>query len=53
MDDLPEGAYDADPTCMETFLRRVDETHGSIEGWAEGAGLAGEVRERLQERLLD
>ena len=53
MDDLPEGAYDADPSCMENFLRRVDETHGSIEGWAEGAGLGGEVRERLQERLLD
>ena len=53
MDDLPEGAHDADPACMETFLRRVDDAHGSMQGWAEGAGLGEELRSRLRERLLD
>lgn len=52
MDDLPSGAYDADPACMESFLRRVDEAHGSVEGWAQQAGLGGEVQARLMARLL-
>ena len=52
MDDLPSGAYDADPACMESFLRRVDEAHGSVEGWAQQAGLGGEVQARLVARLL-
>jgi len=53
MEDLPKGAYDADPACMESFLRRVDAAHGSMQNWAESAGLDGELQERLRERLLD
>ena len=53
MEDLPKGAYDADPACMESFLRRVDAAHGSMQNWAESAGLDGELQARLRERLLD
>ncbi|MFP6638970.1 MAG: tyrosine-protein phosphatase [Myxococcota bacterium] len=53
MSDLPEGAYDADPACMERFLARVEEQHGSILGWAGQAGLEAEVLEKLKDKLLD
>ncbi|MEE3328799.1 MAG: tyrosine-protein phosphatase [Myxococcota bacterium] len=53
MADLPEGAYDADPACMEGFLDRVNQAHGSMAGWAEKAGLGADVVERLSTKLLD
>jgi protein tyrosine/serine phosphatase len=52
MDELPEGAWDADPTAMERFLARVRAEHGSFAGWAEQAGLDADVHERLRARLL-
>lgn len=53
MADLPDGAYDADPACMESFLSHVHEAHGSMAGWAEEAGLGADVVERLGAKLLD
>jgi protein tyrosine/serine phosphatase len=53
MHDLPEGAYDADPACMEKFLAKLRETFGSAEGWADQSGLDGTIRDRLAARLLD
>lgn len=53
MADLPEGAYDADPACMESFLSRVHQAHGSMAGWAEEAGLGADVVEALGAKLLD
>ncbi len=53
MQDLPDGAYDADPAAMRRFLDRVRDEHGSMEGWAEAAGLDAGVRARLVERLVD
>jgi protein tyrosine/serine phosphatase len=53
MDDLPEGAYDADPAAMLLFLDRVRERHGSFSDWAEGAGIDRATRERLAARLLE
>ena len=53
MNEMPEGASDADPACMEGFLSRVREHHGSVEGWAEQAGLDGDLIERLRQKLLD
>ena len=53
MADLPDGAYDADPACMESFLSRVNQEHGSMVGWAEKAGLDGAVLESLTNKLLD
>ena len=53
MADLPDGAYDADPACMESFLSRVNQEHGSMAGWAEKAGLDGAVLESLTKKLLD
>ncbi len=53
MHDLPEGAYDADPACMRKFLAKLRETFGSVEGWAEQAGLDAASRDRLATRLLD
>ena len=53
MHDLPEGAYDADPACMEKFLAKLRETYGSVEGWAEESGVDQATRDRLAARLLD
>lgn len=53
MADLPDGAYDADPACMEGFLARVNDTHGSMVGWAETAGLDVGVVKSLSDKLLD
>ena len=53
MHNLPEGAYDADPACMERFLARMRETYGSAEGWAETSGIDAATRARLADRLLD
>ena len=53
MADLPDGAYDADPACMEGFLARVNEAHGSMSGWAGTAGLDADVVKSLSEKLLD
>jgi protein-tyrosine phosphatase len=53
MDELPEGAYDADPAAMLLFLDRVRENHGSMAEWAASAGIDGAMRERLVRRLLD
>jgi len=52
MDDLPEGAYDADPAAMLLFLDRVRENHGSMLEWAESSGIDAPARERLAARLL-
>ncbi|MAI77780.1 MAG: protein tyrosine phosphatase [Deltaproteobacteria bacterium] len=53
MGSLPEGAYDADPACMETFLRKVKEEHDSVEGWAMHVGLnEGDLR-AMKEKLLE
>jgi protein-tyrosine phosphatase len=52
MDTLPDGAYDADPAAMQSFLEKVRSRHGSFSDWAEDAGLDGNIRERLRERLL-
>lgn len=53
MHDLPEGAYDADPACMEKFLAKLRETYDSAEGWAEASGIDEATRERLAHRLLE
>lgn len=53
MVDLPEGAYDADPAAMASFLGRLREEYGSVEGWAEQAGLEPGVHEQLRSRLLE
>ncbi len=52
MQELPEGAYDADPAAMVHFLDRVRSEFGGMAGWAEDAGLGGATRERLARRLL-
>lgn len=52
MNDLPEGASDADPACMEGFLSRVRDRHGSMDGWAKQAGLDEALIERLRQKLL-
>ena len=52
MDELPEGAYDADPAAMRHFLDRVRQEHGSMARWAEAAGIGGASRSRLEESLL-
>ncbi len=52
MNDLPEGASDADPACMKIFLARLREEFGSAVGWAEEVGIAAPVREKLQNHLL-
>ncbi|NNL66852.1 MAG: tyrosine-protein phosphatase [Myxococcales bacterium] len=52
MNDLPEGAYDADPDAMRHFLARVRAEHGSFEGFADSAGIDAALRGRLRERLL-
>ncbi len=52
MEELPDGAWDADPAAMERFLERVRGEHGSFAEWARGAGLADADREALRERLL-
>ena len=38
---------------MEGFLARVNETHGSMVGWAETAGLDVGVVKSLSDKLLD
>jgi protein tyrosine/serine phosphatase len=53
MDELPEGAYDADPAAMEAFLDKVDGKYGSVLGWAEESGVDERTRGLLQERLLE
>jgi protein tyrosine/serine phosphatase len=52
MQDLPDGAYDADPAAVRHFLGRVAKELGSFEAWAESAGVDAEVRDRLRARLL-
>lgn len=52
MDELPEGAYDADPVSMLLFLDRVRENHGSMAEWAASSGIDAAMSERLAERLL-
>jgi protein tyrosine/serine phosphatase len=49
---LPDGAYDADPAAMESFLAKVQAEHGSMLGWAEQTGIDTSTRERLKDRLL-
>jgi hypothetical protein len=38
---------------MKKFLAKLRETFGSVEGWAEQAGLDAASRDRLATRLLD
>lgn len=52
MNELPAGAYDADPVAMQSFLARVREEHGSMSEWAVGAGVDAAEREGLRSRLL-
>jgi len=52
MENLPEGAMDADPAAMRHFLARVNQEHGSMADWAEEAGIDARVRARLVERLV-
>jgi protein tyrosine/serine phosphatase len=52
MNELPAGAYDADPVAMQSFLARVREEHGSMSEWAVGAGVDVAEREGLRSRLL-
>jgi len=52
MTNLPEGAYDADPAAMESFLARVRHEHGSMGKWAERAGIDTNTREGLKATLL-
>lgn len=52
MENLPAGAYDADPAAMVSFLGRVRAEHGSMQNWAEQAGIDTNTRERLKARLL-
>ena len=52
MDDLPEGAYEAEPETMVAFLERVRSEYGSMAAWAKTAGIGPDLVERLQRRLL-
>ncbi len=52
MDTLPDGAYDADPISMVTFLEKVRSEHGSFDAWASSAGIDDDDRQRLRARLL-
>jgi protein tyrosine/serine phosphatase len=52
MANLPDGAYDADPAAMESLLARVRDEHGSMNEWAEQAGIDTNTREALKATLL-
>jgi len=52
MKELPEGAYDANPEAMKTFLDKMKTEFGSIIAWSESAGITPTSRTRLQSRLL-
>jgi protein tyrosine/serine phosphatase len=53
MEDLPTGAYDADPEAMRCFLAKLRDRFGSVSGWAADAGIAAAIQQRLRSRLLD
>ena len=53
MDELPEGAYEAEPETMRAFLEQIDARYGSTHAWAERAGLGPDLIERLRDRLLE
>jgi len=53
MGEMPADAYDADPTAMQLFLRKVREEHGGMAEWAAEAGIDAATRERLLARLLE
>jgi protein tyrosine/serine phosphatase len=53
LEDLPQGASEAEPATMETFLDRVEARYGSLRGYAERAGVGDGVIDRLQARLLE
>ena len=52
MDDLPDGAYDADPEAMRFFLSKVSAEFGSMREWATQAGIDAGIQEKLRSRLL-
>ncbi len=49
---LPPDTLHADPETMLAFLRRMRESHGSMEGYARAAGLGEDVLRQLRTRLL-
>jgi protein tyrosine/serine phosphatase len=53
MEDLPTGAYEAEPETMETLLDRVEARYGSMRGYAERAGISDALVDRLRARLLE
>jgi len=52
MHELPDGAYDADPAQLQSFLARVEAEYGSLLGWAQQAGIDDGERARFRTRLL-
>jgi hypothetical protein len=53
MESLPPDAYEAEPATMEGFLDRVDREHGSMQSWAQSAGIGPDVVSALRVRLLE
>ncbi|MFQ5699007.1 MAG: tyrosine-protein phosphatase [Myxococcota bacterium] len=52
MEELPEGAYEADPATVERFLDSLESDYGGPAGWARFAGLEAADLARLRARLL-
>jgi protein-tyrosine phosphatase len=49
---LPPDTLHAEPETMISFLRQMKEKHGSMEGYAEDAGVGAATLDRLRARLV-